>query len=295
MMRRTNVLILCILNLWIGLWLAGCQEESETPVHPVEGRAALNYYDVRGLGEGLINAALEEEVGIVALPDGTWRIRYRVDGRWWQIVVRSQGQTCHYLGTYQKIDALTVQQGAHPSDLNNGLLEGVSVTESQWQALPHSEELWVVKDGVLASWITPLDRQEFCPQGAPVVAVATVSPTATPAPTPLCEGVTFEGFCWYLSETEACCQETCEAEGLSVDTAVDTDGNFWDAHDAASCRSLLLELQHPHVETTSRALSTPGDYGLCGATASGIVLTRNGGPHATTQIFMNGQVACPCQ
>lgn len=69
-----------MISVWMCLGLAGCRERSENPVYPVEGRAALNYYDDRGRGEGVNNTALEEAVGIVALPDGMWRNRYRVDG-----------------------------------------------------------------------------------------------------------------------------------------------------------------------------------------------------------------------
>lgn len=88
----------------------------------------------------------------------------------------------------------------------------------------------MVRDSVLVSWIPPMARQEVCPQGS----------AATPPPTPTCGGVAFEGFCWYLPEVVGdTCQAICEAEGLAVYTAVDTGGNFWDVHDAASCRSLF--------------------------------------------------------
>ncbi|GAK59766.1 hypothetical protein U27_06751 [Candidatus Vecturithrix granuli] len=229
-------------------------------MHPVDGRAALDYSDGRGRGEGVINAALEETVGIVALPDGTWRSRYRVDGHWWQIVVRSQGQTCHYKGP----------------------LGG-----SGWRA------------GLLDS-----------AHGAPGVLSARLSgdspgdpdrdsqsdPDRAPPPTPTCGGVAFEGFCWYLSEVVGdTCQAICEAEGLAVDTAVDTGGNFWDVHDAASCRSLLIVLHHPTVEPSSTILSLTSEYGLCGAAMTGTVTRFDGGQHATTQVFNNAQVACPCQ
>jgi len=123
------------------------------------------------------------------------------------------------------------------------------------------------------------------------------TPTATPEPpkVPTCGGTTVEGFCWYLSAVGATCQATCQARGLAVDTTIDAGGNFWDTHDAASCRNLLGLLQHPNLALSTLNLTMTSGYGLCGASTTGIVIKRDGGPQDATRAFTNGQVACPCR
>lgn len=133
------------------------------------------------------------------------------------------------------------------------------------------------------------------PSGQDVTFSKRICVGTTAAPTFTCEGTLFDGFCWYLSGDSATCEATCQAEGLVVDTTIDASGNFWDAHDAAYCRDLLVLLQHPYIALSTTNFSMTSGYGLCGASNTGIVIKRDGGPQDATHVFNNGQVACPCR